>query len=295
MIQKEIRQHPSGPGYHVVDKVQENRISVVGLGWLGLPLAKRLADEGYSVTGTKRNVGHESSIACGQVKVVKLDLKGGYSLHPIESSLFSADTLIITLPGSREAEKALRTFSDIRYLVDQAREAGSRHIIFTSSTSVYGDATGILTESSPVSAGTAGGAVMAETERWLLMQKDICIDIIRLAGLTGPGRHPARRLSGRKNLGQGEHSVNLVHQDDVITAIRLLIHSRGPGRLYNLCSPHHPSRREFYTRVCGLNDLPVPEFTAHLEREGGKIIDGSLICRKLGLKYSYLSLYDIPV
>lgn len=260
-----------------------------------MPLAVTLGENGYSVIGTKKDVAGYDSDVYGKVTFTALELMGGYPRYSEPPpSVFAVDTLIITLPGSRQAEHAQRTFSDIRYLVAKAREAGARHIIYTSTTSVYGFVTGMLTETSPVRPASPGGTVMAEIERYLLQQKDMSIDILRLAGLIGPDRHPARSLSGRTNLPEGDHGVNLVHRDDVIEAIQLLIRSRGPCRLYNLCSPSHPARRDFYTQLCKENGLPAPEYNASDNTVANKMIDGSLICRELGFKYAYSSPHDMP-
>lgn len=75
-------------------------------------------------------------------------------------------------------------------------------------------------------------------------------DILRLAGLVGPGRHAGRFLSGKKQVKGAHQSVNLVHLDDVIFSCdRATACSNEGGRLYNLCAPIHPKKKDFYSRV----------------------------------------------
>ncbi|STT07127.1 Nucleoside-diphosphate-sugar epimerase [Klebsiella michiganensis] len=58
-------------------------------------------------------------------------------------------------------------------------------IIFTSSTSVYGNASGTLKENSPRNPQTASGRVLKELEDWLHNLPGTSVDILRLAGLVG--------------------------------------------------------------------------------------------------------------
>jgi len=45
--------------------------------------------------------------------------------------------------------------------------------------------------------------------------------VIRLAGLIGPGRNPARFFAGKTNIPNGNAPVNLIHLDDCIGFIGL--------------------------------------------------------------------------
>lgn len=107
-------------------------------------------------------------------------------------------------------------------LVDSALAYRIPRIIFTSSTSVYGDVQGIVKEGTPRNPVTASGRVLKELEDWLHNLPGTSVDILRLAGLVGPGRHPGRFFAG-KTAPDGHHGVNLVHLDDVVSAITLLL------------------------------------------------------------------------
>jgi nucleoside-diphosphate-sugar epimerase len=60
----------------------------------------------------------------------------------------------------------------------------------------------------------------------------------------GPGRHPGRFFAG-KTAPDGQHGVNLVHLEDVIGAIELLLQAPKGGHIYNICAPTHPARSTF--------------------------------------------------
>ena len=82
---------------------------------------------------------------------------------------------------------------------------------------------------------TNSGRVLEELEDWLHNLPGTSVDILRLAGLVGPGRHPGR-FAG-KTAPDGEHGVNLVHLEDVIGAITLLLQAPKGGHIYNICAP----------------------------------------------------------
>ncbi|MBW6351747.1 hypothetical protein, partial [Pseudomonas aeruginosa] len=70
-------------------------------------------------------------------------------------------------------------------------------------------------ENSPRRPQTASGQVLKELEDWLHNLPGTSVDILRLAGLVGPSRHPGRFFAG-KSAPDGQHVVNLVHLQDVV-------------------------------------------------------------------------------
>ena len=132
-----------------------------------------------------------------------------------------ADALVITLPARRSGPCDEFYLQAVQELVDSALAHRIPRIIFTSSTSVYGAAQGTVKETTPRNPVTNSGRVLEELEDWLHNLPGTSVDILRLAGLVGPGRHPGRFFAG-KTAPDGEHGVNLVHLEDVIGAITLL-------------------------------------------------------------------------
>lgn len=273
------------------------KVAIVGLGWLGMPLAMSLAMKGYEVVGSKTTPdGVDAARMCGincfplvflpemQCEAADLDV------------LLNVDALIITLPARRTVEGSELYFQAVQQLVDSALAHNVGRIIFTSSTSVYGDAIGTQRENSPLRPVTPSGRVLEELENWFHRLPNTSVDVLRLAGLVGADRHPGRFMAGKTDVQGGEQGVNLVHQDDVIQAIILLLGLPKGGHTYNLCAPVHTQKRHFYPVFARQLGLEEPQFAKTTENEpGGKLIDGNLICKELGFEYQYPDPEMMPV
>ena len=141
---------------------------------------------------------------------------------------------------------------------------------------------------------TASGRVLKELEDWLHNLPGTQVDILRLAGLVGPGRHPGRFFAG-KSAPDGQHGVNLVHLEDVIGAIELLLQAPKGGHIYNICAPSHPPRSTFYPLMARQLGLAPPVFSDAQGEHKGKIIDGNRICHELGFEYQYPDPLVMPM
>ncbi|MBJ3814660.1 SDR family oxidoreductase [Shimwellia pseudoproteus] len=271
------------------------KVAIVGLGWLGMPLALSLMARGWNVTGSKTTLdGVEAARMCG-VDSCLLNLQPILQCDSDDlETLLDADALVITLPARRSGEGDDFYLQAVQEIVDSALVHHIPRIIFTSSSAVYGDGEGTMKESSPLHPRTASARVLCELEHWLHDLPGTSVDILRLAGLVGPGRHPGRFFAG-KYAPNGEHGVNLVHLDDVIAAITLLLQMPKGGHLYNLCAPKHPSRNTFYPLMAKDLGLTPPTFSSAPAHTQGKQVDGSRICRELGFEYAHPDPLRMPM
>ncbi|MGL4860960.1 MAG: SDR family oxidoreductase [Enterobacteriaceae bacterium] len=262
-------------------------VAIVGLGWIGMPLAFMLSSQGYRVTGSKTTADGVEAARMSGLDCYQLNFEQDLQCEADElTQLLSVEQLVITLPASRQRVEQGDYRRAVQMLVDSAQACGVRRVIFLSSTSVYGDAAGVYSERSPLRPTTVVGETLQELEEWLHALPLVQTDILRLAGLVGPDRHPGRFLAGRQGLGGGSQCVNLVHRHDVLVVITQLLKQLQGGRLYNVCAPQHPRRDEFYTKMARQLKLPAPDFIRE-DQEPERIIDGSLVCRELAFRYRY--------
>ncbi|KMK51511.1 hypothetical protein RO21_05770 [[Actinobacillus] muris] len=254
-------------------------VTIIGLGWLGLPLAEFLAGRGWQVSGSKRTADQQNALA-----------KRGITLYPFElgsrsipNGLCNSQAMVIAVPPNRA--DLIGYQQGIKRLVKQAILQKVRQIIFISSTSILPQRAGRFDENSKPEADNATSNILIELEHWL-GGLAIETDILRLAGLVGKQRHPAYALAGKSQLANANQPVNLVHLQDCIQAIyTLLCHPNGQ-RLYHLCAPLHPTRSDYYRRIArrlGLADLHFLADNAPLDR----VILATKIERELGFRYQF--------
>ncbi|MFT5998553.1 MAG: nucleoside-diphosphate-sugar epimerase [Neolewinella sp.] len=253
-------------------------VSILGCGWLGLPLLRALVATGHQVRGSSRNPETLGEIEAAGGTAFFIDLPG--ELPP--AFLMDCQTLIITLPprgralGENALPHYLKCLSTLSPWLNDTN--GAHRVIFCSSTGVYGDIEGVISESEVLNPNTTSAGAVAAAEHFL----NDCYagnDILRLAGLAGPGRHPGRFYGGRdRKIPQADAPVNLVHLDDVIAAIKIVLEQNDPD-VYNVCSAAHPTKGTFYTAASKSLGLEV----AGIDPGGGdgKRIDSSKL-RSLG-------------
>lgn len=262
------------------------KITIIGCGWLGLPLLKSLLQDGHTVWGTSRSDATLEAIAEAGGKGFRVNLPQNFF-----GAVFGGqDLLIVTLPpgGRRLGPEATDDYlAKLHPLASLLGGEGAPHVIYTSSTGVYGAAAGAVDEQRAVSPATHSGRAVVAAEKWLGGQTDR-LTILRLAGLIGPGRHPGNFYGGRdRPVPAADAPVNLVHLNDVIGAVKTIIAAGLPAGVFNVCAAAHPAKGDFYAAAAAALGKSV----AGVE-EGGK--DGKIISshplRELGWKPEYDSL-----
>lgn len=260
--------------HHVAPRnVTAHHVAIVGLGWLGEPLALTLQQLGYRVAGTTTTPDKAQRLNELGLPTLVWDLNT--PLPADWPSQLAADTLIICVPPGK-LENYARRLGDVARL---AARGGVARLIFTSATSIY-SGLGIQREAD-AKPDSERGERMQATEEAMHASGIAEVICLRLSGLVGGSREPGRFLAGRSFEG-GEEPINLVAQEDLLRFIpALLAHHDWPSAL-NVSAPHHPSRREFYRQAAKLRHLSPPEFSGG---GSGKIIDGSAISEYLGINY----------
>lgn len=266
-------------------------VSIVGLGWLGLPLARHLKNLGWEVKGTKRTHEGVEQMRLIRLETYHLELTPDINADPDDlTELLSVDALVINIPPSQYFFHLQHYVQGVKNLVNEALLHGIQHIIFISSTSVFPDISAEFDESSQFEPQSEMSKALLEIEQWLFELKDVDCDIIRFGGLVGADRHPVYSLAGKTELSVGNTPINLVHIDDCARAIQLLLETPSYQRLYHLVAPQHPTRAEYYTQIAEKLGLELPHFICS-EQDPQRIILADKICQELGFVYQYPEPY----
>jgi nucleoside-diphosphate-sugar epimerase len=266
------------------------KVSICGCGWLGLPLAKYLVSQGFDVYGSKTSLEAAKQLESAGIHGIELTIP----LEPLQISsdmkaFFSTDLLVINVPPRRRTVQSDEYIASILSLSMAAKDNGCKRIIFISTTSVYGSMQGEITESVQPNPDSESGMAHYKLEQQLRAIWGDDLVVLRLSGLIGPNRHPAKFLSGRTGIKSGNSQVNLIHLDDCIQAITSIIVKSPELKTLHLAAPFHPTREAYYTASALKVGLELPVFEEDLTPKG-KVINSERTIKALGLSLKHPDL-----
>ena len=256
-------------------------ISILGCGWLGFALAKRLvAKELHVVKGSTTTSDKMSIIREAGIIPFMVNLNS-----PIPKAFLECEKLVITVPPSSGNYE-----SKMKLLVKQIKDVGIQKVIFVSTTSVYPNSGGVVVEKdADYIRSPHSGMIMLEIEDIFKNETSFSTTILRFAGLYGPGRAPGRFLANKKGLKGAKNLVNLIHQDDCVDIIIKIMEEECWGEVFNACADEHPERQRFYTQAALSLGLAPPTFSN--QPSPFKVISSE----KLKSKLSYRFIHPDPM
>ena len=268
----------------------QKQISIIGCGWLGLPLGAFLVEKGFSVKGSTTRKGKFPQLEAAGIKPFRI--KAGKELKGDNlKDFFQSEILIINIPPGRKREDVAQKHpQEIQNIIDFAKAGKVEKIIFVSSTSVYADTNSIVTEKEDTEPSSPSGKALVEIESYLQFNIKLETTILRMSGLVGEDRKAGRFLAGKKQMPNGDAPVNLVHREDCIRVIYEVIRQGAWNEIYNVCSDHHPRRRRFYPAQAIKQGFEAPEF-----EEGGKASFKIISNKKLKKNLAYNFLHPNPM
>lgn len=267
-------------------------ISILGCGWLGLPLARVFLTEGYTVRGSTTHTEKLETLEAEGIipYLIRLDPHLNLDHDP---SFFQSDIFVINIPPGRRRED-VETFYPTQLQAIISKQPTPK-IIFVSSTSVYPDVNRVVTEAdSPASQEAdermrSSGKALLLTEQLIQDYSDQAT-LLRFSGLMGPDRHPGRFLAGKKLDTSGKAPVNFIHLDDCVAIIQQLVQQDMWGEVFNGCADEHPSKEEFYAQAARKLGMEPPQFNAE-----GELSYKQVSSEKLKQQLSYQFIYPDPM
>lgn len=230
------------------------RVFVVGVGYTGRRLLSRL-DEPVGVSRSDN-----PGLA---IPTVQLDLD---SDDPVSLDVHAADSLVYTVPPSREAENDVR----LERLLSGLTTAPAR-IVYLSTSGVYGNHDGApVTEETPIAPATERAKRRASAERSLsdwCARNDSALIVLRVPGIYGPGRLGTDRLAaGTTVISESEAGPgNRIHVDDLTSCVLAALAPAVPAGIYNVGDGDYRSSTWFLGEVARQSGLPGPEIVSREE------------------------------
>lgn len=269
-------------------------ISILGCGWLGLPLGRRLAAQSLRVKGStttpaKREDLQEAGIEPHVLRLTP-EVEG-------DAAFFEADRLFLNVPPPRGQDDAVAFHrAQIAAVLRALREVNSAppHVIFASSTGVYPNRPGRVGEDDAPPPGDPARAALRTSARAVLEAEDVLraaedldVTILRFGGLYGYDRQAGRFLAGRTGVEGGGRPVNMIHRDDAVGIVEAVLRQDVRGETFNACAAAHPPRRAFYRTAAERLGLEPPVFQEEGEEQSGKVVSSERAGERLGYAFQH--------
>lgn len=242
------------------------RISIVGCGWLGLPLGEHLAKAGHTVLGSttstdKLSILQEKGITPFLFKLIPMPSGDNFN------ELFKTDLLFVNIPPGRKKNTPEFYEEQVKYLSYLINQHQVPRVIFISSTSYYPSTNDWVDTSTPYDFEKGSSKAVVQAEKQISKVTSELL-ILRCGGLMGGDRIPGKWFSGKPTAGAST-PVNYIHREDIIALTEDLINRPSWEQpILNVANPNHPTRKEVHEAMAKKYSFAPPlwqspETTSH--------------------------------
>ena len=248
--------------------------TIIGCGWLGRSLAKKLLENGQTVFGSTTSNEKLSDLEKQGIVPFIVDSNESITSEIIELT----DILILSIPPF--CRNTPHVYADYISSIAMRFNAKTK-VVFLSSTGIYPKKSGEYDEDYEFTEKEQETSLFnAEKQLFQVLGKRL--SVLRLGGLIGEDRHPIYTILGQK-IKQPNGCINFVHQHDVVRAILHITEHHAFGEVFNVVYPDHPIRKDYYTKKCKELGLSKP----HFEEDDSitRKISSKKIQQKLGFQF----------
>lgn len=264
------------------------QISILGLGWLGLPLADAFIGNNLIIKGSTTSKEKLTELQSRNYQAFKVALTEEGIEGSIEFCLEGSEVLVLNTPPGLRRNPSSNYVAKIKQLIPYIEASSIKKVLFIGSTAVFveGEDFPMITNHTLPNASSNSGVQLYKVEQLLKNNSHFETTILRFAGLVDERRHPATMMSKRKNIPNPKAPVNLIHREDCIGLITAIVEQNQWGKVYNAAYPLHPEKEVYYGKVCVTKNLSKPDFS-YKKVSTGKIIDGSDTSKALEYDYKH--------
>ncbi len=265
-------------------------ISLLGCGWLGLPLAQHLISKGYVVKGSTTSIDKKEVLKSVSIEPYLINLKEDKIEGDMSNFLHQSEILIIDIPPKLRGLVKENFVQKITNLIPYIEQSTIKKVLFISSTSVYADTENLptITEETIPNPDTESGKQLYEVEQMLQSNTQFKTTILRFGGLIGANRNPINMLAGRTDVANPEAPINFIHQTDCIGVIEAILNQNSWNEIYNAIGLEHFLRKNYYSEKAKELGLTPPQF--NFEKISlGKYVSNAKIKNQLGYTFKVVA------
>jgi len=243
------------------------RVLVLGCGYVGLRLVRRLVEEGHEVTGTTRQRTRFPEIEAAGARPALAEALEANSILPLVEW---RPQVVYDLVAPQRAGEERYTLWGTRNVAAAFFQLPLEALVYLSSTSVYGRRGGDWTdeETPPAPASPLGEARLEAEEIYLRLyhERGLPVRICRAPGIYGPGRTLRGRLEtgAYRRMEDEGRWVSRIHVDDLVSGLIGAWQRGRPGGTYLICDDEPVTGQEYAELTAELLAVPLPPM---VERE----------------------------
>lgn len=252
------------------------RVLIIGCGYVGLPLGIELVRQGHEVFGVRRSVDESEKIKAAGITPIAADISNRADLDKLPLPFDWVVNLVSSTKGGVEEYNQVY-LEGTRHLIDWLAANPPKKFVYTSSTSVYGQTDfSMVKETAVTEPASETSKVLVETEKLLLSafaERKFPAVILRVAGIYGPERgHLFLQYlrNEAKMAGKGERLINMIHRDDLVSAIITALKNGRAGEIYNIVDDEPVAQIHFFRWLSETLGKWMPPFATEAENEQRK-------------------------
>ena len=261
------------------------KFSVLGCGWLGLPLAEFLVKKEFLVKGSTTSREKLPLLKSKKIHPYLIKISNQSSSDSLEEFL-QTDVLFVNIPFGQQKEN-LQAYID---LIPKIEKSSVQKVIFVSSTSVYADTNGTITDTENFKINPAKQRLI-DLENLFRNNKHFDCTVLRFSGLVGGSRNPGNFFKEGRIVKNGLAPVNLIHLKDCIHIVYQILKKKAWNQIFNASADFHPTRKEFYTAATLLVNKTPATFLEELD--SFKIISNKPLKKALDYNFHYPDLMNL--
>ncbi|MDI1323749.1 MAG: epimerase [Algoriphagus sp.] len=266
------------------------KVSIIGLGWIGLPLANHLKSLGIEVVGSTTSLDKLSRIQSEGIPAVHFELNP-FPQGKGFQALFQAEVLIVNIPPRSRTQGPDFYLEQLKFLRSMIDQSPIKKVIFVSSTGIYPEMPREeeYSEDFTLSLENCGNQTLLKAEQMMEKDRNFDLAIVRFGGLMGGERIPGKYFAGKENVA-GHTRVNFIHRNDAVGILAWIIENEFWNEVFNGVAPIHSLRKEIYER--NHQDLGFPLPASYQPAKAG---EDRLISGKKILEASFQFEYPDPL
>lgn len=236
---------------------------IIGCGYIGMAAGAELVRQGHQVTGLRRTGSANVELSAAGIVPAIADVTRPESLRDLGPG-YDWVVNCVSASGGGLGEYQRVYLAGTRNLISWLSTVPPQKLVYTSSTSVYGQRDGsTVDENSATVPDSATAQLLVQAEQALLQAaaEGFPAVVLRVAGIYGPTRAYwlEQVRAGTAQLdGTGERILNMIHRDDLVSAVVAALTRGKPGQVYNVVDDEPVSQQLFLAWLSAQLNAPMP-------------------------------------